>query len=78
MHLFMRGFLGTVAMEHLDRRTFLSTLGRRAGGACLACSLGPLASTVCAGGSTPPYAHEARFYEQLSKGRVQCFLCPFN
>ncbi|MBN2563849.1 MAG: hypothetical protein JXQ75_23285 [Phycisphaerae bacterium] len=68
----------TVDAEGIDRRAFLSTLGRFTGGACMACGLGPLASNVFAGGPAQRFTHEARFYERLPNGRVQCFLCPFN
>lgn len=44
----------------------------------MACGLGPLASNVFAGGPAQRFTHEARFYERLPNGRVQCFLCPFN
>ncbi|MFH1417447.1 MAG: AmmeMemoRadiSam system radical SAM enzyme [Planctomycetota bacterium] len=60
-----------------DRRKFLATLGRCAGGACLACGLGPLAARAFAD-DTPRFTREIDFYERLPGKRIQCFVCPLN
>jgi pyruvate formate lyase activating enzyme len=65
--------------DSIDRRAFLSTLGRCAGGACLACALGrglpearadELKSLDC--------KRQIDFYERLPEKRIQCFVCPLN
>ncbi len=64
--------------DPLDRRAFLTTMGRCAGGACVACGLGPWASRALAAGSAPKLTREVDFYERLSGKRIQCFVCPLD
>ncbi len=64
--------------EDVDRRSFLRTVGRCAGGACVACGVGSFASQVLAAGPSPQFTREVDFYERLSGGRIQCFVCPLD
>ncbi|MFQ5422517.1 MAG: AmmeMemoRadiSam system radical SAM enzyme [Phycisphaerae bacterium] len=61
----------------VDRRVFLSTLGRCAGGACLACHLGAFPAEAW---SKPQHAlsREIDFYDHLDDDRVQCRVCPLH
>lgn len=63
--------------EALDRRGFLSTVGTCAGGACLACTLGPLTGSARA---DDPLRHkrEIDFYDRLDDNRIQCHVCPLD
>ena len=65
--------------DPLDRRAFLSALGRCAGGTCLACALARFAPDAFAGGPTPgKFTREIDFYERLPEHRIQCFVCPLH
>jgi len=65
----------------LNRRTFLTTLGRCAGGACLACSFGPFSNTAYAAQprkkrkKTRP-TRRVDYFEPLSNGAIECKVCP--
>ena len=65
-----------MSAEDLDRRAFLSALGRCAGGACVMCGLGgPLVGRAL---GTPPggLGREVDYYERLPGGEIQCAVCP--
>ena len=62
--------------EPLHRREFLATVGRCAGGACLACGLGMLPGTAWA--DPPRWTREIDFYDQLPGNKIQCFVCPLD
>ena len=64
-------------VTRLDRRTFLGTLGRCAGGACLACAFGP---SALATGPEQKFkcVREIDFYTHLPERKIQCFVCPLN
>jgi pyruvate formate lyase activating enzyme len=63
----------------LDRRAFLSALGRCAGGTCLACALTRFAPDAFAGQPPPhKFTREIDFYERLPERRIQCFVCPLH
>jgi pyruvate formate lyase activating enzyme len=62
----------------LNRRAFLSAVGRCAGGAGLACGLaGPLVRQACAKGPAK-LTRQVDFYEQLPGRKIQCFVCPLH
>lgn len=65
-------------VEDLDRRAFLSRLGRQAGGACLACGINAAFPDRCSGGPGPALTREVDFYERLPGRKIQCFVCPLH
>lgn len=63
--------------ESVDRRRFLTTVGRCAGGACAACHLGPIAAAL---GAEPRIQLDRKvdFHERLPNKKIQCFVCPLH
>ena len=61
-----------------DRRAFLAALGQAAGGACLACALGPAAWATPAGARRrrQRFTHKVDHFETLDNGDVVCGMCP--
>ncbi|MCK4873015.1 MAG: radical SAM protein, partial [Phycisphaerales bacterium] len=61
----------------MNRRDFLTSVGRCAGGMCVGCALGAFAGSASAG---PParWTREIDFYDQNPEKRIQCFVCPLN
>jgi pyruvate formate lyase activating enzyme len=60
----------------LDRRAFLTTLGRCAGGACLFGGLHRWTVGETLGAQREGLSHEVRYYERLPDGDIQCAVCP--
>jgi pyruvate formate lyase activating enzyme len=44
----------------------------------VACGVGSIASQVLAAGPSPQFTREVDYYERLSGGRIQCFVCPLE
>jgi pyruvate formate lyase activating enzyme len=66
----------STSQGELDRRAFISTLGRCAGGACLACALQRWSVGRAIGAPPDGASHEVRYYERLPDGDIQCGVCP--
>ena len=67
-----------MSTEDLDRRTFLSALGRSAGGACLACGVSGALADRSLGAPPGNLTREVDYYERLPGGQVQCTVCPHH
>ena len=63
-------------LTELDRRDFLTTVGRCAGGLCAGCALGALTGEAAA--APPQWTREIDYYDRLDGRRIQCFVCPLD
>ena len=64
--------------KNLDRRAFLSTLGRCAGGACFTYGVGGALGNYSFGDTPLEFTREIDFYDQLPGRKIQCFVCPLH
>jgi pyruvate formate lyase activating enzyme len=67
-------------MSPIDRRRFLSTLGRYGLGACGCCAFGRFGveDALAGGSSIADRTREVDFYQHLDDGSVRCGVCPHH